>query len=190
MRRIVPILVIPVVAILGFLAFSASVPAAHSSPRADLNSRRADLNGFQQVPPVITTGTGKFNGNFYANRITYTLQYSQLTGTGAVNFADIHFGQKQVNGGIILFLCSNVSMVEGITVPTGTPPCPSGTGTGATVTRTVGAESIVGPAAQGISPGNLAAALKALRSGLVYAQVHTVAFPNGETRGQIDKENR
>ena len=31
-------------------------------------------------------------------------------------------------------------------------------------------------------------ALAAIRSGLVYAQVHTVAFANGEIRGQIERE--
>lgn len=148
---------------------------------------QAHLNGFQQVPPVITTGTGKFNGSINADdgTITYTLQYSQLAGTGAVKFADIHFGQNQVNGGVILFLCST----DNPAAPPGTPACPNGAGDGGTVTRTVGAESIVGPAEQGINAGDLAAALEALRSPLVYVQVHTVAFPKGEIRGQIQHEN-
>jgi len=190
-RRLVPALAISVVAILGSLALSAPVWAAHSSPQADVTSLQAHLDGFGQVPPVITTGTGRFQASINADgTITYTLRYSQLAGTGAVNFADIHFGQRQANGGVILFLCSNVPVAGGgIIVPAGTPPCPNGTGTGATVTGTVGAAGIVGPTAQGITPGNLAAALEALRSGLVYSQVHTVAFPGGEIRGQIGNEN-
>jgi CHRD domain len=155
------------------------------------NMQQADLDGFQQVPAVITTGTGNIevDTDDEAGTITYTLQYSGLAKTGAVNFADIHFGQNQANGGIILFLCSNVTMAGNIPVPAGTPPAPpapSGA-KGAMVTRTVGAESIVGPTKQGISPGDVAAALRALGSGLVYAQVHTVAFPEGEIRGQIDQ---
>src|SRR5262245_26698722 len=91
---------------------------------------QAQLNGFGQVPPVITTGMGKFRARINpGGTITYNLKYSQLTGTGAVNFGDVHFGQDQVNGGIIILLCSNVPVAAGITVPPDTPPCPSGAGT-------------------------------------------------------------
>jgi hypothetical protein len=154
------------------------------------HTRQADLDGLQQVPAVITTGTGNINVSTddEAGTITYTLQYSHLAKTGEVRFADIHFGQNQANGGIIVFLGSNVTTAGTTPVPADTPPAPPAP-VGAeevTVTRTVGAESIVGPAQQGISPGDMAAALRAIRSGLVYAQVHTVAFPEGEIRGQID----
>src|SRR5512135_2975044 len=154
------------------------------------HTRHADLNGFHQVPAVITTGTGNISVSTddEAGTITYTLQYSHLAKTGAVNFADIHFGQDQANGGIILFLGSNVPTAGTTPVPADTPPAPPAPvgAEGVTVTRTVGAESIVGPTNQGINPGDIAAALGALGSGLVYAQVHTVAFPGGEIRGQID----
>jgi hypothetical protein len=94
-----------------------------------------------------------------------------------------------VNGGIILFLCSNVKVAVGITVPNGTLPCPNGAGADTTVRGKIAAGSIVGPAAQGINPTDLPTALKAIRSGLVYAQVHTLAFTGGEIRGQIDEED-
>ena len=189
----------PVVAILGLLGLGAPVAAPDPPLRADLDDKGENFQSrafcgndadFQQSPPVITTGMGKFNASINADgTIAYKLQYLKLTGTGDVNFADIHFGQEKVNGGIILFLCSNVPVAVGITVPPDTPLCPKGTGTGDTVRGKIVAGSIVGPAAQGINPGDLAAALKALRSGLVYAQVHTVAFTGGEIRGQIDKED-
>ena len=49
---------------------------------------------------------GKFQARINPDKtISYTLQYSQLAETGAVIFADIHFGQKCNVGGIIVFLC-------------------------------------------------------------------------------------
>jgi len=163
-----------------------SVPLAADEEGTSL---QAQLNGFGQVPPVITRGMGKFQASINPDgTVTYTLRYSRLTGTGAVNFADIHFGQEQVIGGIIVFLCSNVMIGGGVNVPPGTQTCPSGKGSGATLKGTIMADSIVGPAQQGINPGDLQAALAAIRSGLVYGQVHTVAFTNGEIRGQIERE--
>ena len=174
-----------VVVTLGFLALGGPFATGDAS---DI-SLQANLDGFGQVPPVITTGMGSFKARINTNgTITYTLTYSQLAGTGEVNFADIHFGQKQNTGGIIFFLCANQVTEGGITVPPGTPQCHNGAGT-STVTRTIGAESVVGPVAQGINANDLAAALKAIRSGLTYAQVHTVQFTGGEIRGQINQED-
>ena len=167
------------------------VPSAQR-PRGGADSLlQTELDGFQQVPPVITTGMGKFNARINPDgTITYTLQYSRLMGTGAVIFADIDFGQRCNNGGIILFLFSNQSVAAGVNVPPGTQMGPSGEGTGAIVKGTIGAQSIAGPAVQGIAPGDLAAALEALRIGPVYAQVHTALFTAGEIRGQIDEEDK
>jgi hypothetical protein len=178
------LLIAPIVASPWLLALGGPVAA-------DSSLLRAKLDGFGQVPPVITTGMGKFQARINPDKtISYTLQYSQLMGTGAVNFADIHFGQEQVNGGIIVLLCANVPPEGGVNVPPGTQMCPSGKGSGATLTGKVMAGSIVGPAQQGINPGDWQAALAAIRSGLVYAQVHTVAFTNGEIRGQIEREGK
>jgi hypothetical protein len=172
---------------------SLSLLSALSGPLAadeENTSLQAQLNGFEQVPPVNTTGTGSFEGHINADgTITYKLTYSKLSATGAVNFADIHFGQEHFTpNGIILLLCSNQSPTNpgGIIPPAGTPPCPNTSGK---VTRTIGADSIVGPAAQGINPGDLSAAVRALLNNTTYAQVHTVAFTNGEIRGQIERED-
>jgi hypothetical protein len=97
-----------------------SVPLAADEEGTSL---QAQLNGFEQVPPVNTTGTGTFRGNINANgTITYVLTYSKLSATGAVNFADIHFGQEHFTpNGIILVLCSNQSPTDpgGIIPPAG-----------------------------------------------------------------------
>jgi len=53
------------------------------------------------------------------------------------------------------------------------------------VSGTAKATDVIGPAAQGISPGEFAKILDAIRSGFAYANVHTTRFPGGEIRGQI-----
>ena len=64
----------------------------------------------------------------------------------------------------------------------GKPACPN---TEATITGTVTAANVIGPAGQGISAGQFDEAIRAMRSGLAYANVHTVSFPSGEIRGQL-----
>jgi hypothetical protein len=53
----------------------------------------------------------------------------------------------------------------------------------ATVTGTIDAPDIL--AIQGIAAGDMAAALRAIRAGVTYANVHNAGFPGGEIRGQI-----
>jgi hypothetical protein len=48
---------------------------------------------------------------------------------------------------------------------------------------------VIGPASQGIGPSELREAVRALRKGAVYANVHTTTFGNGEIRGQVDDRN-
>ena len=43
----------------------------------------------------------------------------------------------------------------------------------------------MGPAGQGVSPGEFAELARAIQTGVAYANVHTAAFPAGEIRGQI-----
>jgi hypothetical protein len=106
---------------------------------------------------------------------TYTLTYSGLT--GAVQQAHSHFAQKGVNGGIMVFYCTNLG-----NGPAGTQACPaSGTITG----RVTAADIIGGAGAQGISPGEFAEVLRAIRAGSAYTNVHSNLFPGGEIRGQI-----
>ena len=45
---------------------------------------------------------------------------------------------------------------------------------------------MIGPAGQGISSGEFAALLEALRSDVTYVNVHSMDRPAGEIRGQID----
>src|SRR6266436_9409766 len=66
------------------------------------------LIGYEEVPAISTTGNGEFRAriNKEETEITYTLSYSALEGD--VQQSHIHLGQPGVNGGITVFLCSNL----------------------------------------------------------------------------------
>jgi hypothetical protein len=146
----------------------------------DFNER---LKGFQEVPANSTTGKGKIQvgvrGANGGSSLDYKLSYAQLE--APVQQAHIHLGQRSVNGGIVVFLCSNLG-----NGPAGTPACPASPGT---VEGTLDAADVVGPAAQGIAPGEFAEFTRALRAGVTYANVHTDKFPNGEIRGQLGDDD-
>ena len=145
---------------------------------------RAGMIGYQEVPAVSTVATGSFEAQLVDNEtLTYTLTYSGAE--GAVTQAHIHFGQRSVNGGISVWLCSNLASPP---TPAGTQPCPPTSGT---VTGTITAAHVVGPAAQGIAPSQFNEFVRALRAGVAYANVHSITFPGGEFRGQInDRDQR
>ena len=134
-------------------------------------------SGYEEVPAVSTAATGRFDAvvRVHKGKISWRLSYAGLTGD--VRQAHIHFAQRDVNGGISVFLCSNVG-----NGPAGTQPCPAAP---ATITGTATAADVVGPADQGIAPGELGELVAAMRAGLTYANVHSSAFPNGEIRAQL-----
>jgi hypothetical protein len=77
----------------------------------------------------------------------------------------------------MVFFCSSLP-----THPAGVQPCPANAGT---VTGTLTAANVLGPAAQGVTPGDFDAIVDALESDTTYANIHTMAFPAGEIRGEI-----
>jgi len=147
---------------------------------------QAKLTGFEQVPTVITTGSGRFVGtlNEAHTAISYSLTFSNIQGE-PIEFADIHVGQRLVNGGISVFLCSTTPPAT-TTPPSGTQLCPSGAS--GTITGTITAADIIGPAGQGIPAGNFAKLVQAIQHGDTYVQMHTTKFATGELRGQIGTE--
>ena len=143
---------------------------------ADSRQFRAVLEGTQEVPAVSTEGEGYFHVRIRPdNAIHYELGYDDLE--GAVTQAHIHIAQKGVNGGIIAFLCSNLG-----NGPAGTQPCPAPP---ARITGVIRAADVIGPAAQGIAPGELDEVIQAFRDGVVYANVHSTLWPGGEIRSQL-----
>jgi len=135
---------------------------------------RARLDGGHETPAISTNASGEFHATLNAagDELSYELTYSGLEG-GNTLFAHVHLGQTGFAGGVMFFLCGGG----------GKPACPNGEGT---VTGTVNAGNVVGPSGQGISAGEFDEVIRAMRHGLSYANVHTVTFPSGEIRGQIN----
>jgi hypothetical protein len=149
---------------------------------------KATLQGFSEVPAVSTTGHGRFQATISTDQhsIAYELTYDGIE--GSILQSHIHVAQRNVNGGIVLFLCAN-SLTSPAAAPAGTPACPPN---GGTVTGTLTASNITPVLTQGIEtgPAEFSEILHAIRSGVTYANVHS--SPNhvgGEIRGQI-KNNR
>lgn len=70
---------------------------------------KATLVSYEEVPALSNTGAGTFNMliDFSDTSFDYELTFSGVSGTGATQ-AHIHIGQKGVNGGIMVFFCSNL----------------------------------------------------------------------------------
>jgi hypothetical protein len=138
----------------------------------------AMLSGYEEVPAVSTAASGVFRAQISRNEreISYTLSYSALEGD--ITQSHIHLGQPGVNGGISVFLCSNLP-----NPPAGTQACPPPP---ATIAGTIRATDVIGPEAQGIARGEFAELIQAIRAGKTYVNVHSTKFPGGEVRSQID----
>ena len=140
------------------------------------SSIHTKLESFQEVPALSSAASGRFKAKIdeRANLITYELSYEGFE--TPVLQAHIHFGQKSVNGGISVFLCTNLNNSPG------TQACPTPQGT---ITGTISPDNVIGPAGQGISAGEFEELLDAIRADVTYVNVHSMAFPGGEIRGQI-----
>ena len=156
------------------LALLGLLPAA---AQAQERKFKATLTPSEEVPALSNLGSGTFTMviDFGDTSFSYQLTYSGVSGTGATQ-SHIHLAQKGVNGGIMVFFCTNLGNSPG------TQACPAnGTVGGIVTAANVGA----GAAAQGIAAGEFAEVLKAIRAGTVYVNVHSALFPGGEIRGQL-----
>jgi CHRD domain-containing protein len=162
-RALVP--VVCVVALTGALSRAADDDATLAL--------RARLSGLQEVPPIFTPGRGTFHGTLSADRTTLTFRLDWRDLRAPAQEAHIHFGQRRVAGGVMIFLCGGGNQ----------PACPAEMT--AQIAGTATAANVTGPEGQGIAPGDFAAAVEALLTGHTYVNVHTEPFPAGEVRGQV-----
>jgi hypothetical protein len=152
----------------------ATLPAS-----ADPFTFRAVLSGIEEVPSVSTSARATLDISLDDNQqsLSYTLSFAGLQ--APVTQAHIHFAQPAVNGPIIIWLCGTAALPG----PVGTPTCPSA----GTVRGTISAANVLAsPPSQQLAAGDFARALALLRTGVGYANIHTVVSPGGEIRGQIE----
>jgi hypothetical protein len=171
------------------LARAALATVAFTLPAAYANAQefKTKFSGFNEVGAlnaetgaILSDGTATLTLKVdkAASTATYSLTFSGLS--APVTQAHIHFGKVHVPGGVIVFLCTNLN-----NGPAGTQLCPAG---GGTVTGTLMAGSVVGPAAQNILAGDFDGLTDALESNTAYGNIHTTKFPAGEIRGQLRRD--
>jgi CHRD domain len=141
----------------------------------------ADLSGYQENPTLSSpaTGTADVQISRDGQSVSYTLTYEGI-GTNVL-FAHIHLGRPAINGGIMVFLCTNGTPPAGVPSP---PACPQN---GGTVSGTLTAGHVLATTnpPQGVAAGEFAEFVQALRAEAAYVNVHSAAFGAGEIRGQV-----
>lgn len=133
----------------------------------------ARLNGYLEVPSISTNARASFHAEVDGGTLHYTLTIRDFSENPL--FAHIHFARPDVNGGVIAFLCGGG----------GKPACPAN----GTVTGTIVAANVIGPAGQGIAAGEFSELIRAMRNGATYANVHSPTYPGGEIRGAIHRDD-
>jgi CHRD domain len=165
--------------LLASIAAAALAASAGALAHDDPPTGRARLSSYQEVPAASSAASARFVAKLGADALTYELSFAGLESDATQSH--IHFGQRSVNGGVAIFLCSNLG-----NGPAGTQPCPLRAGT---IAGTITPANVIGPTGQGISAGEWAELLRAMRAGVTYVNLHTVGFPGGEVRGQIQFED-
>ena len=149
------------------LAFSISTIAGD-----DVVTLTAEMRGANEVPAINSNATASFSASIHEDgSITFTETFQNLTSNAI--FSHIHFGKDHVAGGVMIFLCGGG----------GQPACPAATS--GTFSGSITPANVTGPTAQGVTAGDLASALRAIRQDAGYVNLHSVNFPGGEVRGQV-----
>jgi hypothetical protein len=145
------------------------------------NRLNARLLGINEVPSVSTGASGRLNVTIARDgqSIDYELSFSGLQ--AAVAQSHIHIARKNVNGGIVLWLCQGTAKPADPAIAALTPACPQE----GTVTGTLTSANVTPVGTQQIGPNELNEVISLIRAGAAYANVHTALSPGGEIRGQI-----
>jgi len=172
MRKLAVVFLIVVVAL------SAAVGVQAFATKGKHDVKTVHLSGYNETPAINTLATGSFTAKIddKAQTIEYTLTYSGLS--SQILQSHIHFGNRFSSQGVALFLCTNLG-----NGPAGTPACP-GTTSG-TVSGTLHPSDVQPIVTQGLTAGDWDSAVRAIRAGVAYANVHTQNWKGGEIRAQL-----
>jgi hypothetical protein len=169
-------LIVPAMLILSLAAASLAWGASHDhgkkDPKGDFS---ASLIGHNETPAIHTAGQGTLSLTIDKTNhaMTYELTYSNLSSPASA--AHVHFGQKNVAGGVSFYLCGGTK-----------PACPAGnTSTSVSVSGQINAVDVLAIPTQGMPAGDLVAIEQEMADGFTYANVHTANFAGGEIRGQL-----
>ncbi|MGI9302467.1 MAG: CHRD domain-containing protein [Gammaproteobacteria bacterium] len=136
------------------------------------------LSGTQEVPAVATaaTGAGSVTLNATQTQISYSVDYAVIED---IQQAHLHVGIAGTNGSPLFFLCAT-NPANPVPVPAGTTPqaCPAAPGP---LTGTLTTADFT--SASGVATFD--AAVSRLLSGETYVNIHSLANPGGELRGQL-----
>jgi hypothetical protein len=154
---------------LALISLPASVAPAGSS---DLSQRAivAALSGIQEVPAVITQGTGRFRATLDRDTLVIDYEVELQNLEGALQQVNLRIGQAGVDGEIAAILCGGG----------GASACPATGGFSGTLLPA----DVLGNS-QGVGPGEIGALMDAISAGAAYVNVETSLFQTGEIRGQL-----
>lgn len=145
------------------------------SPNAAIADRvfAAELSGLAEIPPRQTdaTGTVAVTLNEDGNSLHYRLAVDNIDNVSA---AHLHLGQSDENGPIVVPLL-------GTGAPGNAANPPSGPASGVIAEGDISVANLTGP----LTGTPLVVLMELIRSGAIYANVHTSDFPGGEIRGQL-----
>jgi hypothetical protein len=138
--------------------------AACEGNGSDAEAFRANLAGAFEVPAVTTTSTGTARFTVNGSQLDYTLDVANITSAIA---AHIHTGSVGTNGPPLVFLFQQAAPGTNVSA-------------GSLASGSVDASRMI--ATTGVSYDSM---LSLIRRGNAYVNVHTVAHPAGEIRGQV-----
>ncbi len=127
------------------------------------------LSGDNEVPAVASAGTGLTT--FSLNDSQTALDYNLITyGLQGATMAHIHVGPRGENGEVAVFLFG--------------PEAAGVTRDGVLESGTITESDLI--EIPGVFDGTMPTLIDLLRAGTAYVNVHTLAYPTGEIRGQVE----
>lgn len=159
-KRLFPLLL--GLSVLAFVGCDDDDDDGTTGPDTQAETFVADLTGDEEVPPVQTDASGTATFTVQGSTVDFTIDVTEIEDAVA---AHIHSGEAGVNGAVLVPLFES-----------GASPF---SGSGELVSGMFDAGDVVGDS---VSYDQI---VDRLGDGTLYANVHTLANPPGEIRGQI-----